>query len=65
MVTKSSVQPDTLYKLRVTRSVPYGASGRVFLTPITENIVKGKVISTLDDDAIASIEDIEQPQPQS
>jgi hypothetical protein len=62
MVTKSSVQPDTLYKLRVKRSVPYGSSGRVFMTPATDNIVKGKVISTISDDAIDTIEDIVQPE---
>ena len=63
MVDKSSVQPDTLYKLRVKRTVPYGLSGRVFMTPVTDNVVKGKVISALADDVIESIEDHEQPQP--
>lgn len=62
MVDKSSVVPDTLYRIRVKRTVPYGMSGRVFLTPATDNVVKGKVISTIPDDAIELIEDTEQPQ---
>ena len=63
MVTKSNVEADKLYRLRVKRSVPVGLSGRMFLTPVTDNVVKGKVISGLADEAIESIEDVEQPQP--
>ena len=62
MVAKSSVEADKLYRVRVKRTVPYGLSGRVFMTPATDNVVKGKVISTIADDAIDMIEDIEQPQ---
>ena len=62
MVDKSSVVADKLYRVRVKRTVPYGLSGRVFLTPSTDNVVKGKVISNIADDAIEMIEDFEQPQ---
>lgn len=61
MVAKADVEADTMYKLKVTRTVPYGPSGRTFLTPNGENVVKGKVISDLADADIESIEDMPQP----
>jgi hypothetical protein len=61
MVAKADVQPDTMYKLKVTRTIPYGPSGRTFLTPASEIMVKGKVISELADADIESIEDADQP----
>ena len=61
MVQKNQVDDEKMYLLKVTRAVPYGVSGRNFLTPATENVVKGKVISTIPDDAIETIEDVETP----
>jgi hypothetical protein len=57
-VSKSSVEPETMYILKVTRAVTYGASGRAIMTPTSENVVKGKVILEIPDEAIESIENI-------
>jgi hypothetical protein len=62
MVDKANVEAEKMYRLKVRRTVPYGPSGRTFLTPATENVVKGKVISTIADADIESIEDVVQPQ---
>lgn len=61
MVAKNQVDAETMYHLKVNRAVPFGVSGRIFLTPDTDNIVKGKVISDIDDADILSIEPVETP----
>lgn len=61
MVDKSSVDPETMYRVRVRRAVPFGPSGRTILTPATDNVVKGKVITAMADEDIESIDVIETP----
>lgn len=58
MVDKASVEDEKLYRVKMTRSVPFGTDGRIFLTPATDNVLKGKVITDIPDDAIESIEDV-------
>jgi hypothetical protein len=61
MVAKADVDAETMYHLKVKRAVVYGPSGRTIITPAQDNIVKGKVISTLNDADIESIEAVEAP----
>jgi hypothetical protein len=61
MVAKNQVEADTMYRVRVKRAVPFGPSGRTIMTPATDNVVKGKVISAMADEDIESIEAVEAP----
>jgi hypothetical protein len=61
VVAKNEVDAETMYILKVKRAVVYGPSGRTILTPAQDNVVKGKVISTIADADIESIELVENP----
>jgi hypothetical protein len=50
-----AVEPDQQYRVKVKRPIQIG---RATLTPVTDNVVKGKVLSTLPEDAIEHYEPI-------
>jgi hypothetical protein len=54
-VNLDNVQPEQYYKVKLSRVVQLGPNGETVLSPMTENIVKGKVLESLGD-AIESYE---------
>lgn len=55
--TDSVIDPERLYRVKVRRAVRLGKHGTIVMTPMSENLVRGKVLATI------PAEDIESSEP--